>query len=178
MLSTQSETLLQTQILKILARTWSRDSHGLYDYEANNTRNNLLLINTKTRLVRKKNDVRQVAENAELEISDRELGRIKIDNGKYYLSNPISFNMLPTEENINEMQNKIWYVVKQEESGIGNNNLNSNSNSNDLYEIKINDIIKLGRVKYAITEMKINGKLFSIDKDVERPVFNLIHDYK
>ena len=84
--------------------------------------------------------------------------------------------MLPTEENINDLQNKIWYVIKQEDT----NNATNNTvplNSNDLYDIKINDIIKLGRVKYVITEMKMNDKLVTIERDVQYPVFNLICDY-
>jgi len=82
--------------------------------------------------------------------------------------------MAASEQNINDMQNKIWYVVKQEDGA----NANIPSSSNDIYDIKINDIIKLGRVKYAITEMKLNNSLLTIDKDVENPVFNLICDYK
>ena len=81
--------------------------------------------------------------------------------------------MATSEQNINDMQNKIWYVVKQEDGAMAN----ITSSSNDIYDIKINDIIKLGRVKYAITEMKLNNSLLTIDKDVERPVFNLICDY-
>jgi hypothetical protein len=84
--------------------------------------------------------------------------------------------MATSEQNINDMQNKIWYVVKQEEVGPQTNN--TTSSSNELYDIKINDIIKLGRVKYAITEMKLNNSFLTIDKDVEKPVFNLICDYK
>ncbi len=82
--------------------------------------------------------------------------------------------MAATEQNINDMQNKIWYVVKQDDSPQANTNMASN----DIYDIKINDIIKLGRVKYAITEMKLKDRLFTIDKDVENPVFNLICEYK
>lgn len=86
--------------------------------------------------------------------------------------------MQATEQNINEMQNKIWYVIRQEDpAGLTSNNSNSSS-TNEIYDIKINDIIKLGRVKYAITEIKLNGELRSIDKDVTDPVFNLICDYK
>jgi len=84
--------------------------------------------------------------------------------------------MATSEQNINDMQNKIWYVVKQEE--VGPNANNTTSSSNEIYDIKINDIIKLGRVKYAITEMKLNNTFLTIDKDVEKPVFNLICDYK
>jgi hypothetical protein len=82
--------------------------------------------------------------------------------------------MVPTEENINDLQNKIWYVIKQEDGASSN----ASSSSNDVYDIKINDIIKLGRVKYAITEIRIGENTQTIDKDVEKPVFNLICDYK
>jgi hypothetical protein len=87
--------------------------------------------------------------------------------------------MLPTEANINDLQNKIWYVIKQEDIG----NINPTTNtipicSNDVYDIKINDVIKLGRVKYVITEMKLDNKVVSIERDVINPVFNLICDYK
>ncbi len=89
------------------------------------------------------------------------------------MSSDLAFSMIPTEENINELQNKLWYVIKSDDV------LNENSGfSNNVYDLKINDIIKLGRVKYAITEIKINNNLKTIEKDVEKPVFNLIYDYK
>jgi hypothetical protein len=81
MVSQFPENQNQIQILKILTKTWARDSHGLFDYEANGTKNNLMLINGRFKIVRKKNDVRQVPENAELDIEDRELGTVKYENG-------------------------------------------------------------------------------------------------
>lgn len=90
---------------------------------------------------------------------------LTLDN--FYIHNPIEFNMLPTEDNINDLQNKIWYVIKED----------SDSINDTFYDIKINDIIKLGRVKYAITEIKINNKFLSIEKSVDKPVFSLISDY-
>jgi hypothetical protein len=87
--------------------------------------------------------------------------------------------MQATEQNINDLQNKIWYVIKQEEGSNTNpTSPNLSTSTNDAYDIKINDIIKLGRVKYALTEIKLNGVIQSIDKDVDQPVFNLICDYK
>jgi hypothetical protein len=75
--------------------------------------------------------------------------------------------MQATEQNINDLQNKIWYVIKQEEGSNTNpTSPNLSTSTNDAYDIKINDIIKLGRV------------IQSIDKDVDQPVFNLICDYK
>jgi hypothetical protein len=80
--------------------------------------------------------------------------------------------MIPTEEAINELQNKIWYVIKPEDTN------NSRLINNDLYNIKINDIIKLGRVKYVVTELKIGDLCQTIDKDVVNPVFDLISNYR
>jgi hypothetical protein len=77
----------QTYLLKITTRTWSRDSHGLFDYEATNTKNNLLLIQGRTKLIRKKNEVKNSSENSELELDERELGKIKNENSNYIISN-------------------------------------------------------------------------------------------
>ena len=102
-----------------------------------------------------------------------------INLDKYFLSNQITHGMLPTESNINDLQNKIWYVIKQED--IGNSNQANNTIptcSNEIYDIKLNDIIKLGRVKYVVTELRLNNKALSIERDVVNPVFNLICDYK
>jgi len=92
--------------------------------------------------------------------------------------------MQATEQNINDLQNKIWYVIKQEEgvNPLANTPINicTSSCMNDVYDLKINDIIKLGRVKYAITEINLYGILESIDKDFtsKNSVFNLISEYK
>lgn len=74
----------------------------------------------------------------------------------------MSFELKPSEENINLLQNKIWYVLPTEENVANNlNNSNSNSNNsnqlNEDYCINLNDIVKLGRVKYAVNEIVIPG---------------------
>lgn len=61
--------------------------------------------------------------------------------------------MQPTEENINELQNKIWYIIKPENAQPENNQNPSIKIENESFELKLNDIIKLGRVKYVITEL-------------------------
>ena len=88
--------------------------------------------------------------------------------------------MNPNEENINNLQNKIWYIIKSEDL---NNNVNSQQNQNiinenDFADLKLNDIMKLGRVKYAITEVKINNFKSSIDQaNPENQVFDLIPEF-
>ena len=89
--------------------------------------------------------------------------------------------MNPNEENINNLQNKIWYIIKSEEMiPIVSNQIQSSNiiNENEFAELKLNDIIKLGRVKYAVTEMTINNLKASIDRaNPDNQVFNLIPEY-
>lgn len=161
--------------LKLLIKTWSRDSHGLFDYETSSTKTNQLLISNSSKLIRKKNDVRFVQENHEIEFEERELAKIFFEENKIRISNPLNFGMIPTESSINDLQNKIWFVIKHDD-----NSQESQSSilSAGMYEIKLNEIIKLGRVKYAVTEVKIENNFQTIDNLVEKPVFQLISEHR
>jgi len=174
---------VQNKSLCIASRTWSRDSHGLYDYECAQTKNSNLTIKSEHLLIRRKNDVRLENSNYQEEQTEEFLGKVYVDSlNRHFLSNPINYRMNPNEENINSLQNKIWYIIKSEE--LSNNSANQQQtqqqivNENGFAELKLNDIVKLGRVKYAITEIKINGVKASIDQaNIEHQVFNLIPDY-
>lgn len=94
--------------------------------------------------------------------------------------------------------NKFWYILPIEQSL---SRINSNSKNqtiaikNEEYNLNINDIIKLGRVKYAVNEIKTNfyninkidNTLYDINKQEEvydikninngtEPVFNFIYE--
>jgi hypothetical protein len=75
----QSEKNENQVYLKVQAKTWGRDSHGLFDYESNQVKVNILLPSTTSKLVRKRNDIKQVPENIELDIEERELCKIITD---------------------------------------------------------------------------------------------------
>ena len=101
--------------------------------------------------------------------------------------------MLPTENNINEIQNKIWYVIKNDDNIKENPTAIINSS---MHELRLNDIIKLGRVKYVITELNLDfekNKKKQKEKEKENneinennadnslqqiPVFQLVSDFK
>ena len=86
MVSGHTDIQQHKNILKALTKTWSRDSHGLFDYEATNTKNNPFVIKEKCKLIRKKNEVRLASENIELDLEERELAKIKIEsNGSKYI---------------------------------------------------------------------------------------------
>jgi hypothetical protein len=50
-------------------------------------------------------------------------------------------------------------------------------NENEKYVLSLNDIIKLGRVKFVITDISINDSLKSIEDSNSKSIFNFILDY-
>jgi len=112
------------------------------------------------------------------------LGEVIFDKDKFYFTNPVNYYMPPHEKNINDLQNKIWYVIKHEE-----NTANSHPfiNTNEDYNICLNDIVKLGRVKYSANEINLLNKNEEVEKMDEslynigalnlntKPVFDFIH---
>ena len=71
----------------------------------------------------------------------------------------------------------MWFIVNPK-SILEESQLNPNiKNENENYVLSLNDIIKLGRVKFAITDVNINGSLKSIVDSNSNPIFNFILDY-
>ena len=68
----------------------------------------------------------------------------------------------PSQKNINDLSNKIWYILKNDP--IKSNNSNQVIiNTNDDYYLCKNDVIKLGRVKYSLNEINIPSRQNNID---------------
>jgi hypothetical protein len=63
--------------IQIKAKTWARDSHGLFDYENHQVKTTSLIINSEGRLIRNKNDVKFTNSNSELE-EEKESEELKI----------------------------------------------------------------------------------------------------
>ena len=171
-METSSPSKSELPLVLINSKTWNRDSHGLYDYEANNTKNNLSISQGDAMYIRKRNDVRE----GSTEEADCFLFDLKASLKKCFLSNKVDSNMQVNVSNINSLQNKIWFVVPSEEKLNQQNQQNPLAivNSNSDYFINPNDIIKLGRVKYSVNKINIG------DEDVERvteqePVFDFIY---
>ena len=56
-------------------------------------------------------------------------------------------------QTLTDLQEKIWYVVKTNNSNMSVVNTNNSYLSNFKYELKKNDIIKLGRIKFLIKDI-------------------------
>lgn len=87
--------------------------------------------------------------------------------------------MLPSEANINELQNKLWFIIKPELAIGGNNNQNTSIvNENDSFDLKLNDIVKLGRIKYVITDLSLDGQVSSIEDNDSKSIYKLIQEHR
>ena len=83
--------------------------------------------------------------------------------------------MPPTEKNINELQNKLWYIIRHEEIPGSNTNPQHFINTNEDYQICLNDIVKLGRVKYSANEINFlnNESQGNDSKEINKEDYNL-----
>lgn len=67
------------------------------------------------------------------------------------------------------MQEKIWHVVKSNNPNAPMLNTNKSYSSNFVYELKKNDIIKLGRIKFVVKEMNMVDGSFNVTKEIFKP---------
>ena len=152
-------------VLSLSTKTWVRDSHGLFDYESTQTRNLNAVLAESIYIARKKHDIKTISNINELKPDEEELlFNVKNDNtDEYILENPVPILIQPTEKNINDLSNKIWYVLKNDPT-LSNNSNQTITNTNDDYYLCKNDVIKLGRVKYALNEINIPSRQNNIDR--------------
>ena len=152
-------------VLSLCTKTWVRDSHGLFDYESSQTRNLNAVLAESIYITRKKHDIKTLNNLKDLKQEEEELlFNVKNDHkDEYVLENPVPILVQPTEKNINDLSNKIWYVLKNDPN-ISNNSNQTITNTNDDYYLCKNDVIKLGRVKYSLNEINIPSRQNNIDR--------------
>jgi len=78
-------------------------------------------------------------------------------------------SMSKNNKTLTDLQEKIWYVVEANKisTSIFNNKLNVSFNKN--FELKRNDIIKLGRIKFLIREMNVVDGSFNTSSETFKP---------
>jgi hypothetical protein len=86
---------------------------------------------------------------------------IKVNSGAFFIKPKIDLNLPINNDTLRDLQDKIWHVVKTNNSNISVSNTNQTYLSNFEYEIRKNDIIKLGRIKFLIKDMGIVGGSFN-----------------
>ena len=150
-------------VLSLCTKTWIRDSHGLFDYESNQTKNLNAVLAESIYIARKKHEIKTLAQENDLKEDEELLFNVRHEGkDEYILENQVPVKIQPTEKNINELSNKIWYVLKNDPLKSNNSN-QTIVNTNDDYYLCKNDVIKLGRVKYSLNEINIPSRQNNID---------------
>ena len=95
-------------VLSLFTKTWVRDSHGLYDYESNQTKNLNAVLAESVIIARKKHEIKTVPYKNDLQSDEEMLLDVKYEKvDKYNIENPVQVLMEPTEKNITDLSNKI-----------------------------------------------------------------------
>ena len=138
--------------LKLTLEPYSKETNELLGFKIKDvpSKKQECLISEETYLVKKGNDIIQIESQEEIEKKDNEelLFLIKIRQGNSIkLFHPPKKNInFQKDEYVNNLDNKLWYTIKY-----------NNSNSEDLnddYFLKENDIIIIGNLKYKVYEIK------------------------
>jgi hypothetical protein len=123
--------------LLIIAKTWPRDSHGLYDFETTSMKVSNIDVSTHCIIFRRKNEVKANSVNHTKGTDETDLFNVSFTSGKPILTNRIEYGMLPSEENIVKLQDKLWYVIRSEDLPNAGTNNQTNQNSANTNEIVI-----------------------------------------
>ena len=113
--------------LLVKSKTWSRDSHGLYDYESRNVATHHLEISSECQIVRSESNVGVAS--ADLAHPGNPLLSVEPRNGQYHVS-----AALPEQ---------LWLVVRHMHSEDGSG-----------CQLREGDTLKLGRVELRVRELR------------------------
>lgn len=172
-------------------KTWEKDSNGLFDYNSKKEIKEFSQnFDEKIDIIRKNQEIKFISGN-DIEsnnIGDENLLKINKEEEKYIIENDIEKNMEQNNENINKINNKLYYVINSKDNNT-NNQDNQNLKNKNYYLIN-NDCIKLGRNKLILIETHIysGDKKYELTANEEdcsiinkknaesQPVFNLIKE--
>ena len=140
--------------LNILLRTWTNDIGGMYDYSSKAIKDITDKVIESTYVVRNRNNTfENKSQHSEIaSTSDLLFKAMNDKKDSFMLVNPIPKNLKLTNENCFYLNNKIWYVIKSEEN-------NENENNNEDYFLSVNDIIKFGKIKFAVQNIHIENNM-------------------
>lgn len=154
--------------LYLETKTLQNEMNNLFDFESNHTKDKDLVLNKTSYITRhnqyinSNNNLNSNSNNIEI------LFKVNHKNNEFIIESPIQNNILPTEKNINDLNNKIWYVAKREL----NQNIQNIDNNNADINLHQDDIIKLGRTKYLITEINVSRKVNNKDLQLKEEGMN------
>ena len=138
--------------LILLLRTWTNDIGGIYDYSTKAVKVIKDNVLQSTSVVRdKNNNFENIDQHSFISKESELLFHVLNDNkDSYFLINPIPKTLKLNNESLIYLNNKIWYVIRSED-GI------ETENNNEDYYLSVNDIIKFGKIKFAVQKIHIEN---------------------
>ena len=147
----------EKKVLFLILKTWSNETIGIYDYSSSAIKIVKAFIIDSTFVVRTKNNLfLNIEQHADIDNKNGDDLLFYVNNNQndiFILMNPLPKNLKLNEINYDYINNKIWYVLKTITEDEGNQN--SIKECNEDYYLQENDLIKLGRVKYAVQKIKL-----------------------
>ena len=136
------ESLIRSKkaCIKLISKTWDKDTNGLFDYYSKETSDYKSVLYGDVNIVRQGKEVKQGTTKEENEENTEQLFNIKRQGDNFIIENNIETDMEQNEQNITELNNKIFYVIH---------------NRNKKMFLLNDDVFKLGRIKYVISEVSI-----------------------
>jgi hypothetical protein len=154
------------KLLELTLKTWNSESNGMFDYSLYSVIEIKASIDKDTYVVlTKNNNFINVDQHSNIKTKDGDCLIFQVNNGNYntyYLVNPIPKKLKLTETNFLYINTKMWLVIKKEGE-------DEDKNCNEDYYINLNDILKFGRVKYAVQKIYLKKEENSINAD-EPPI--------
>ena len=142
-------SLHNDKVLQLTLKTYSKDANEILGYKIDGEPSSIkeCLIQKETYLVRKGNDIIKIRSQEEIEKKNNEellfLVKIRQDSSiKHPPKKNINFQI---DEYVNNLDNKLWYIIKYNNSNI--------EDLNDDYFLMENDIIRIGNLKYKVFEI-------------------------
>jgi hypothetical protein len=132
--------------IKLKAKTWIKDSYDLYDYETKDYYSHSLVINSPGKIIRSNNDILFInqgvppPQNKHLNTDNYEILATVKESGGHITIN--AENVAKTD------MEKLWQVVQK----------GSEDGERRGYQLKIGDIIKLGRIVFKVKQIKLEEK--------------------
>ena len=137
--------------MSIRSSTWNKESNELLDYETQD----VTKFNCETRVeggLYKNNHSIKFISNYEKNLEENKnllIAKIECTDSKFFLKrSEENLNKLPLSTQVNKNDSP-WFVIKYLKD----------KDSDDGYKIMQGDVIKLGRIKFKISEIKINNIL-------------------
>ena len=161
----------QKKVLHLKIEYNNFNENQFYDYrlsvknliEAYIIQDTYLIKNSENKIIEK-------SQQADIKPEDEFLFRVFNDNNdNYTLMNFIPNNLEYNDENSDFINKKIWYVLRPQEIK------NNEKKYNEDYYLKVNDIIKMGKMKFVVQKICIAGKNENDNKIEQEPIFNLIY---